>query len=119
MENPIIGSGKNRIDAISLATTIKSSIGFDRLQQMREESPTGGALGQVSELELVTLQATLGSLDLNQSKENLLYNLERLGEIYVQIFTKLTAYPNFEKYFGGAINTSDTPIEDTDPLEVR
>ena len=119
MENPIIGSGKNRIDAISLATTIKSSIGFDRLQQMREESPTGGALGQVSELELVTLQATLGSLDLNQSKENLLYNLERLGEIYVQIFTKLTAYPNFEKYFGGTINTSDTPIEDTDPLEIR
>ena len=119
MENPIIGSGKNRIDAISLATTIKSSIGFDRLQQMREESPTGGALGQVSELELVTLQATLGSLDLNQSKENLLYNLERLGEIYVQIFTKLTAYPNFEKYFGGTINTSDTPIEDADPLEIR
>ena len=118
MENPIIGSGKNRIDAISLATTIKSSIGFDRLQQMREESPTGGALGQVSELELVTLQATLGSLDLNQSKENLLYNLERLGEIYVQIFTKLTAYPNFEKYFGGAINTSDTPIEDPDPLGI-
>ena len=119
MENPIIGSGKNRIDAISLATTIKSSIGFDRLQQMREESPTGGALGQVSELELVTLQATLGSLDLNQSKENLLYNLERLGEIYVQIFTKLTAYPNFEKYFGGTINISDTPIEDKDPLEIR
>ena len=71
LENPLLGSGKNRIDALSLATTIKSSIGFDRLQQMREESPTGGALGQVSELELVTLQATLGSLDLNQSKENI------------------------------------------------
>jgi len=121
LENPIIGSGKNRIDAVSLATTIKSSIGFDRLQQMREESPTGGALGQVSELELVTLQATLGSLDLNQSKENILYNLERLEEIYVQIFTKLQAYPNFEKYFGESVVSDGTKeiVENDDPLGIR
>jgi hypothetical protein len=121
MENPLIGSGKNRIDAVSLATTIKSSIGFDRLQQMREESPTGGALGQVSELELVTLQATLGSLDLNQSKENILYNLERLEEIYINIFTKLQAYPNFEKYFGESV-VSDSPeeiVKNDDPLGIR
>ena len=121
MENPYIGSGGNRIDAEGLATTIKSSIGFDRLQQMREESPTGGALGQVSELELVTLQATLGSLDLNQSKENILYNLKRLEEIYINIFTKLQAYPNYDKYFGeGTTSNSDTEIVQTsDPLEIR
>ena len=121
MENPLIGSGKNRIDAVSLATTIKSSIGFDRLQQMREESPTGGALGQVSELELVTLQATLGSLDLNQSKENILYNLERLEEIYINIFTKLQAYPNFEKYFGESVVSDGTKeiVENDDPLGIR
>ena len=121
MENPLIGSGKNRIDAVSLATTIKSSIGFDRLQQMREESPTGGALGQVSELELVTLQATLGSLDLNQSKENILYNLERLEEIYINIFTKLQAYPNFEKYFGESVVSDSTEeiVKNDDPLGIR
>ena len=121
LENPLLGSGKNRIDALSLATTIKSSIGFDRLQQMREESPTGGALGQVSELELVTLQATLGSLDLNQSKENILYNLKRLEEIYINIFTKLQAYPNYDKYFGeGLTSNSDTEIvQNSDPLGIR
>mgnify|MGYP003655306431 CR=1 FL=1 len=121
LENPLLGSGKNRIDALSLATTIKSSIGFDRLQQMREESPTGGALGQVSELELVTLQATLGSLDLNQSKENILYNLKRLEEIYINIFTKLQAYPNYDKYFGeGLTSNSDTEIvQNLDPLGIR
>ena len=121
LENPLLGSGKNRIDALSLATTIKSSIGFDRLQQMREESPTGGALGQVSELELVTLQATLGSLDLNQSKENILYNLKRLEEIYINIFTKLQAYPNYDKYFGEDLTSnSDTEIvKNLDPLGIR
>jgi hypothetical protein len=121
LENPLLGSGKNRIDALSLATTIKSSIGFDRLQQMREESPTGGALGQVSELELVTLQATLGSLDLNQSKENILYNLKRLEQIYINIFTKLQAYPNYDKYFGeGLTSNSDTEIvQNLDPLGIR
>ena len=56
-------------------TTIESSIGFDRLKKMREESPTGGALGQVSERELSLLNASLGSLSQMQSKEQLRTNL--------------------------------------------
>lgn len=53
-------------DAARLAgyiDTIKSNIGFDQLQKMRTESPTGGALGQVAVKELDYLQAAYGNLN--------------------------------------------------------
>ena len=71
-------------DLTSLTTTIKASIGFDRLQRMREESPTGGALGQVAVQELEALQATLGNLDNSQTNEQVVGNLERLQEQYTK-----------------------------------
>ena len=63
-----------------LLAPIQANIGFDRLQRMRNESPTGGALGQVAVKELDFLQATQGSLSQLQSGPQLLDNLERLGE---------------------------------------
>ena len=43
---------------------------------MRDASPTGGALGQVSERELGFLQSVFGSLDQSQSAEELAYNIQ-------------------------------------------
>ncbi len=65
--------------------TIKSLIGFDALEQMRKASPTGGALGQVSERELAFLQATRGSLDLGQKSDILKRNLESIRQSFVRI----------------------------------
>ena len=65
--------------------TIRSNIGFDKLQAMREASPTGGALGQVSEKENAFLQATFGSLAQSQSSEHLQYNIKRLFNAYNDI----------------------------------
>jgi hypothetical protein len=62
--------------------TVKSSIGFDRLQRMREESKTGGALGQVAVRELELLQATIASIDANQSGAQLRSNLGRVEKQY-------------------------------------
>ena len=62
--------------------TIKSNIGLNRLQEMREASPTGGALGNVTERELATLQTVYGNLDLNQRPEELQRNLNRLEMMY-------------------------------------
>lgn len=62
--------------------TIVSSIGFDRLQAMRDASPTGGALGQVSERELSQLNASLGNLRQSQSRENFLVNLRAVRRHY-------------------------------------
>lgn len=62
--------------------TIKANLGFDRLQQMRDASPTGGALGQVAVKELDALQASVSSLDLNQSSERIRNNLEQIKTHY-------------------------------------
>ena len=77
-------------DAKSLDTTletIRANIGFDKLQAMRDASPTGGALGQVSERELSSLQAVFGNLDQSQKEEDLRYNLQMLQHIYNNIIS--------------------------------
>jgi len=65
--------------------SIKSNIAFDRLQQMRQNSPTGGALGAVSDTEGKLLQSAYGSLEQSQSKEQFLQNLQRVRNIYMDI----------------------------------
>jgi hypothetical protein len=63
--------------------TVISSIGFDRLQRMRDESPTGGALGQVSERELGQLNASLGNLRQSQSRRQFKQNLALVKKHYL------------------------------------
>lgn len=77
--------GTTARDVAGLVDTVKANIGFDRLQQMREASPTGGALGQVSEFENRLLQATLGNLEQSQTQEQFLYNLRRVKDLYLDI----------------------------------
>ena len=43
--------------------TLQSNLAFDRLQKMRDESKTGGALGQVSNIELDLLKSSVATLD--------------------------------------------------------
>lgn len=90
--------GTRAANVEALVSTVRSNIGFDRLQQMREASPTGGALGAVSDRELRELQAVLGSLDQSQSEEQLLYNLRRLETTYKGILQKASAYPNAAEF---------------------
>ena len=83
-----IMSGIGGSDAANLRaqlTTIKSNVGFDKLQSMREASPTGGALGNVSEKENEYLQSVLGNLEQSQSPEQLKRNLMKLREAYLDI----------------------------------
>lgn len=80
----ILGSvpGTPAYDLKQNVLTIKANIGFDRLQRMRELSPTGGALGNVANQELDALQATIASLDTAQSKDQLIENLKRVKKHY-------------------------------------
>lgn len=96
--------GTNSLDASALIDTIAGNIGFDRLQQMRDASPTGGALGAISEKELIALQSVMGSLSQSQSKNQFLRSLGRLEQIYTSIMEKAAAYPNATTfgYSGGA-----------------
>jgi len=86
--------GTMAFDAAVLAKSIEAGIAFDRLQAMREASPTGGALGAVTEGELDLLKSSLGSISQSQSQGQLLYNLNRLEEIYSGIMQKFAAYPS-------------------------
>lgn len=82
--------------------TVKANLGFEELQAMRDASPTGGALGQVSEREIAFLQAIQGNLDAAQSPEQLLEVLKEIKKrreefaaereaIMAQNFTATTA----------------------------
>jgi Uma2 family endonuclease len=65
-------------DLSATVDTIKANLGFSTLQQMREASPTGGALGAVSERELTLLNSAVTSLDPAQSTEAFRRNLEQV-----------------------------------------
>lgn len=59
---------------------IKSQIGFTILNDMRQMSPTGGALGNVSNFEVDTLQRNIAALDVSQSPEQLRANIKQIME---------------------------------------
>jgi hypothetical protein len=74
--------GTDARDLSSKLETIKSNLGFDRLQQMRDMSPTGGALGSMAVQELIALQATVASLDQGQSRAELTKSLNKIEKHY-------------------------------------
>lgn len=60
--------------------TLKASIAFGELTAMREASKTGGALGQVSNIELGLLESALGALRMDQSPENFKQQLQKVKD---------------------------------------
>jgi len=69
--------------------SIKANIGFDELQAMREAAKTGGALGQVSDFENRMLQATRGSLELDQGPDQLRTNVVDIRRAAEQVIAAL------------------------------
>ena len=60
--------------------TLKAAIAFGELTAMREASKTGGALGNVSNIELSLLESALGALKMSQSPENFQNQLVKIKE---------------------------------------
>lgn len=94
--------GTRAHDLQQLIAGIGSNITIDKLQQMRANSPTGGALGQVSNYEDQMLRSAYGSLEQSQSKGQFVANLERLRGIYMDIVHGPGNWS--EADFGGASN---------------
>lgn len=63
--------------------TLRANTAFDRLQKMRDQSKTGGALGQVSEKELALLQDNLAAL--NPSSKTFREDLAVIKQAYQRI----------------------------------
>lgn len=78
-------SGTGASDVAHLLEGIGANIAFDKLQEMRASSPTGAALGAVSDKENAMLQSVYGSLKQSQSQEQFSQNLARLKKIYMDI----------------------------------
>ena len=62
-----------------------SNVGLDTLQNMRDNSPTGGALGQVPIQQQKRLEQVLGSLDLSQRPDVVRDNVRRVINLYKDI----------------------------------
>lgn len=77
--------GTSARDVGALIDTVKANAGFAELQKMRNNSPTGGALGQVSEREIAYLQSTIGNLEQSQTADQLKDNLRRVKNAYMDI----------------------------------
>ena len=74
--------GTNAANLKGLTQTIGSVITLDGIQKMRQNSPTGAALGAVSDADLALLRSALGSVELSQGEDQLRYNLNRLWNLY-------------------------------------
>jgi hypothetical protein len=107
--------GTGAKDFASTLQTINANIGFDKLQAIRDASPTGGALGAVSERELTNLQAVYANLSQSQGDEQLMENLKTLKSVYSTAIKNIKdAYKQdfgslegFDDYF---IKTEEQPI---------
>lgn len=79
---PFFGQSTESGRLANALATIKANVGFDNLQTMRDNSPTGGALGAVTEKEIAFLQAMQGSLEQSQTAADLKANLQRLDQFF-------------------------------------
>jgi len=68
---------------------IDANNAFSELQQMRENSPTGGALGGIAVEELKMLKSTIASLDPNMSQEEFLGQLQAARDHYAGLIGRI------------------------------
>jgi hypothetical protein len=84
----ITGGVFGRVGSVTAASTsaqadlnqLKSKAGFEALQSMRDQSPTGGALGNVSDAEGRRLESSAAALDQAQGTEDFQTKLDRYIE---------------------------------------
>lgn len=66
---------------------IKNNIGIDELQRMRQSSPTGGALGAVSDRDMALLTGALGRLEVENDPARLVEDINFIVSAYERILT--------------------------------
>lgn len=93
------GLGQGAVDLGEVLKTIQSNIGFEELQTMRDNSPTGGALGAITERELAFLQSTIASIQQSQSEQQLDANLKTLRDFLAGMKDRRRSA--YEQQYGG------------------
>ena len=80
-----LGVQSDRIALQGYLKNIVANLGFDKLQQMRDLSPTGGALGQVTEIELELLQSAVANIDFDAPDWKIKESLDDVEYKYTKI----------------------------------
>jgi hypothetical protein len=81
-------------DMEAIVKTLKSNLGFQELQKMRDNSPTGGSLGSITEKELDFLQSAVAALDVGMSEEQIIDSLSNIRNSLLRINESLEINPN-------------------------
>ena len=97
-----LGVNQEAVDFKNELTSVQANIAFDRLQQMREASKTGGALGAVSERELDLLMNAYGNINQSSSPQLLRENLMTIKQIMTKIENDPVASAAYYGNAGGA-----------------
>jgi hypothetical protein len=110
---PVLGQGA--LDLGKTLDTIKANIGFEELQTMRDNSPTGGALGSVTERELAFLQSTIASIEQSQSEDQLKRNLKTLRD-FISSSQERRRAAYVQQYGGGSDAAPSGGTDDVDAI---
>lgn len=111
--------GGDAANASAKLETLKSQVGFGVLQNMRQNSKTGGALGNVSDAENQRLENNLAALDTAQSDEEFVRELMKIKQ-YTQN-SKQRFRKAYEAKYGNitGYETPGKPMQLEDPLGIR
>lgn len=90
---------------------LKANTAFNKLQDMRNNSPTGGALGSVAVEELRLLGNSRAPLDQEQSAEQIMHSLRAIAHFGKG--SKKRARAAFERTYKPQKAQADTPPADT------
>ncbi|MGH7464327.1 MAG: hypothetical protein ACREK1_04070, partial [Longimicrobiales bacterium] len=80
-----LAAGTEMHEAWQALEAIKNNIGINELQRMRQSSPTGGAMGNVSDRDIELLTGVLGRLDQIRDPVVLVRELESVLSVYENI----------------------------------
>lgn len=109
--------GSASSDAFAKLQQLKAQGGFAILQQMREASKTGGALGAVSDAEGARLEAAFGALQKTSSLDQALRELQKIRTIALN--GKQRLIQSYENQYGSQTPAAQTPTRTQAALAPR
>ena len=96
--------------------TLLANVGFNELNRLRQMSPTGGALGQVTERELAFLQNVLGDLGVNTRYDTVLRALDNVENSFANMLNAAKA--DYGTYFVTPRSSPTASGSDAQTIEI-
>lgn len=111
--------GTAAANAQALLNTLKSKVAFGTLQDMRANSKTGGALGNVSDAEGKRLESYLAALDNAQDEEQMKSSLQRIVDFVEEADSRLLNAYNMKHKKSEAASTESPSAQSTTPKRLK